>query len=216
MTVGSAIFWSVVLVVLAVTAYQLSVRRKWKVVGKIFGGLVLVAVVASGGLWAWNRYENRPRVVEMLDGVRLGMSPLDVKLLKGASNNDATATPERTDGEYRLVWFFKPSDFDPRLGVIFYGKETDRLKVAIVCETDGYNKVLGLGRFSSEEEVTAKLGQPTETSIAKDGLAKLVSFKPYKIAFRLSKGQVSEVCISESGAVAYAEEYQADQAQKRK
>lgn len=219
MTVGSGILWSTVLVVLAVTVYQLSVRRKWKVVGKIFGGLILVAVVVGGGLWAWNRYENRPRVVEMLDGVRLGMSPLDVKLAKGAPKNDATATPEkteRTDGEYRLGWFFNPSESGPTLGVIFYGKEISSLKVAIVCETDGYNKVLGLGRFNSEDEVTAKLGQPTETSIAKDGLSKLVSFKPYKIAFALSKGQVSEVCISESGSVTYAEEYQADRVQKPK
>src|SRR5262245_57158449 len=109
MTVGSGILWSTVLIVLAVGVYQVSVRRKWKIVGKIFGGLIFVAIVAGGGLWAWDRYENRPKVVELLDGVRLGMSPLDVKLAKGEPQNDATSKPEKNGaGEYKLQWVFQP------------------------------------------------------------------------------------------------------------
>jgi hypothetical protein len=214
MTLGTGILLSTVLVLLAVAVHQVSVRNKWKVVGKIVGALIGMALLAGGGVWGWSRYQNRPKVVEVLSGVRLGMSPLDVKLAKGAPKSEDLATKEKD--EYRAGWVFNESDSGPSLLVLFYGSESTNLRVSIVCETDGYSTFFGLGRFSSEDAVIAKLGKPTRTSIAKDGLQKMISYEPYKVVFTIAKGAVTDICISESKGVKFAEEYQASQTEKTK
>ena len=215
MTVGDGILWSTVLLLLAVAAYQVSVRNKWKAAGKMVGVLLLVVVVVVGGSWGWNRYKDRPREVTELAGVRLGMSSVEVKLAKGAPQNEAEAKTEREGDEYSLLWYFKDGDYSPVVQVRFYGKTEDTLKASVVCDT-GASRLFGLATYSSERQVVEKLGPPTKTSIAENGLSKVVSFKPYKVAFAVEKGTVTEVCISQSGTVAYAREYKASPSQDQK
>ena len=135
------------------------------------------------------------------------MSPLEVKLAKGAPKNEAEAKTEKENDQYFMFWNFKEGDYSPTVTVTFYGKTEDGLKAAIVCEEDGYSKLFGLGRFSSEKEVVEKLGAPTNTSIAENGLSKAVSFKPYKVGFAIAKGTVTELCITQSGTLKFSREF---------
>lgn len=207
MTVGSGILWSTVLLLIALGAYLISVRGKWRTVGKVAVGLFGVSGVLLSAAWGWNRYEQRAQVVEELDGVRLGMSPLDVKLRKGAPQNGGEDAPTKDGDTYRVGWLYHATDNGPFLAVIFSGKSPSALQATIVCEQDGYNRPMGLGRYTSEDEIVDKLGRPTAVSIASNGLSKIISFEPYKVAFSISKGVVTEVCVTSSGVVSYTEEY---------
>lgn len=208
MTVGSAIFWSTVLVIAAFAARAVTRSGKWRVVRTIIALIVGLSIVAALGIWGWSRYQERPIVTDELVGIRLGMKPVDVKLLKGAPFNEDTAVPEVKDGEASMVWGFRESYSDRVLVVHFVGPAVDSLGVAIVCERDGYSKLFGLGRYSRESDVIGKLGEPTRTSIDSNGLSKLISFKQWNVAFGVSKGVVNQVCVSSSGAVVYLKEYQ--------
>lgn len=171
----------------------------------MLGGAIGVVAVLSLLGWAWYRHSNRLVVPTELDGVALGMTALDVRLAKGAAGGDLKPEPAK-DGDLSMAWFYENND--TTLIVIFAGKTEETLKVSIVCESGGYNRVLGLGRFSSEADVIAALGEPTDVSINKEGLSKMVSFKQWKAAFEIAKGQVNDVCVTESGSVSYREEYQ--------
>jgi hypothetical protein len=217
MTLGSGILWSTVLLLLAVAIYQVSTHHKWKTVGKVFGVLILCGVLISGAIWGWYAYQNRPQVVTELDGVRLGMTPLEVKLLKGAPTaaSEMTQEPDRSAGgeepspaTFRLAWTFgNTQSFGGVLYVVFRGAARDHLKTSIICETDGYDKALGLGRFNSEREIVEKLGSPSEQSIDRQGLKKTISYKRWNVAYEITKGSVSSVCITASGRVRYRHEY---------
>jgi hypothetical protein len=135
------------------------------------------------------------------------MGPLEVKLLKGQPTNAADSTPSKQGDEFGLWWLFRSDGGDGSTMVTFYGPTPDSLKAAIVCARGGYSTLLGLGRFNTEKDVLTKLGEPTSQSIGKDGLSKIISFKPLKVAYELTKGSVSEICVTESGTIGYVEEY---------
>jgi hypothetical protein len=98
MGIGAGILSSTVLILLAIAIYQISARKKWKTVAKVFGAFVLLLVVLGAGIWGWNAYKARPKVLTELAGLRLGMTPLEVKLAKGAPTNDQASKPEQVEG----------------------------------------------------------------------------------------------------------------------
>lgn len=208
MTVGTAIFWSTILVLAALGIRAVSRTGKWQVVGKVTVTIVGVCGVVAAGMWGWSSFKERPVVTDELSGIRLGMKPVDVKLLKGAPFNEDTVVPTVKDGEASMTWGFRSDYSDRLLQVHFGGPTVDSVGVVIVCERNGYSKLFGLGNYSSEADVVEKLGQPTRTSIDSDGLSKLISYKTWNVAFGLSKGTVNEVCVTSSGAVVYLDEYQ--------
>lgn len=205
MTLGSGIFWSTVLILVVLGVRLISAKKKWRLVSKIVGGLILAIAAVVAGLNRWDAYQKRPRVVDELAGVRLGMTPVEVKLAKGAPDQQEDQPGDKGDLGQR--WLFGTREYDEKLGVLFYGKSEDSLRVSIVCLRDSYRELLGIGRFSSEADLISKLGQPSGTSIAKDGLQKLVSFERWKVAYEIAKGQVSQICISETGSVSFVDEY---------
>jgi hypothetical protein len=205
MTVGAGIFASTLLLLFALAVYQITIRRKWRVVGKVTAFFVLVAAILGGASWGWYRYSNRPSVATELDGIRLGMGAVDVRLAKGAPSEEGE--PERdTDGELSVAWLYGTGDAYSL--VIFSGRDTSDLKVSIVCEAGGYSRVLGFGRFDAEASLLNSLGPPTSQSINKEGLAKMVSYQQWKVAYEIAKGQINQVCVTESGRVTFREEYQ--------
>jgi len=139
-------------------------------------------------------------MVDTLDGVKLGMSQLDVQLAKGKptdsevdDDGDAISVYSTSEGVFMLI--------------VFRGDKPDQLKAAVVCEHGGYSTLLGLGKNNSEQDVLKKLGPPTSTSVHAAGLSKLISYAPYKVGYEIEKGQVQEVCISSTGKVSYGTEY---------
>ena len=207
MSLGTGIFASTVLLLFAAALYQITIRQKWKTVGKVFVGVVLVGLVTAGGIWGWTIYSERPSVVTELSGVRLGMNPLEVKLAKGAPATENQPS-QQEDGEFQITWVYSLDDnAEEHTLVIFRGEKAEATSVAIVCESGGYSRVLGFGRFDSEKDVLEKLGPPTNESIRQNGLSKVISYKPWKVAYEIEKGLVADRCISESGKVSYTAEY---------
>ena len=212
MSVGAGLVWSTVLLLLALAVYQISTRKKWKIVGKVLGVLVVVCGTLGGAYWAWMRYQARPQIVLELNAVRLGMTPVEVKLAKGKPTNDETAKIEKGDkDDFTLLWTFQDSSYGAQSSVRFFGKTESEIRASIICEKDGYSQLLGLRQNNSEQDVLDTLGKPTRESINKEGLSKLVYFKPWNVGFEFTKGAISQLCISDN-SISYIDEYKNDKA----
>jgi hypothetical protein len=207
MTLGTGVVLSTLLIIAAVGIYQISVRGKWKIVGRVVGILLLCIGVLAGIGWGWYSYANRPSAAQELEGVRLGMTPVQVTLARGEPTKKSETAKDK-DGEIRVGWTYQDTGTtDEWTLVMFFGRSENELKASIVCRRGGYTTLHGLGRFNSEGDVLNKLGQPTNESIHKSGLSKIISFASLKTAYTITKGQVSEVCVTDTGAVTYADEY---------
>lgn len=170
MSLGTAIFLSTVLILLALAARQISRKKRWGLVLRVLLAVAICFLLLAVGMWSWWQYQERPFVVGELSAVRLGMKPVDVKLSKGAPANEDSAVPEvDDDGTASLVWGFRETYGDRLLIVHFSGPDPESLSVSIVCEKNGYARLFGLGCYSTEQDVLDKLGQPTTTSISRDG-----------------------------------------------
>ena len=56
MTLGSGIFWSTVLVLIALSVWRLSVAHKWRTVGKLVGMLIVIGIVVVGAIYGYKLY----------------------------------------------------------------------------------------------------------------------------------------------------------------
>lgn len=208
MTLGTGVFLSTVLLVLVAAAYQLTVRRKWKPVGVVFGGVVSLLLLCGLGIYGWQLYEQRPTPVTDFGGVRLGASPVDVKLALGPPNNESEAGVSKEEEEVSLGWVFgNLGETDHRIVVLFYGKDERSLEASIVCEDNGFNKVFGLGRYTPEVDVIEKLGEPSYTSIRTDATSKMISYAKWHVAFEIERGSVVSICATKLGKVKYRDEF---------
>jgi hypothetical protein len=210
MTLGDGIFWSTVLVLLAAAIYQMSIRKKWKTVGKVFGVVILAGAAIGGGAWAWDAYNNAeeefvPSVVTALGGIRLGMSPVEVKLAKGMPETENEPTPNE-QGKFVMDWAI-----GGMFPVVFFGDSPNNMKVALICQSESAflpGDLLGLRRNDTESAVIERLGPPTHESISADALSKTISFEQWKVAYTITQGRISGWCVTESGSVTYSDEYQ--------
>lgn len=240
MTLGTGIFASTILVLLAVALWQVTKHRRWRLVGTVFGVLVGLTALIALGVWGWTEYANRPTPQRSLAGIALGMVPAEVKLRKGEPQsvspftcgrplsslpkegrfNDLDATQQalllelirtaeaRMPGtrcgppntsEARARWFF------PDMHVVFK-TSNNGLKVSSICRDSGTERLIGVSPGAPESDVLAELGKPTHVSIRNDGLAKVISYRQWNVAFELEKGRVSAMCVAE-GDVRYPDEY---------
>ena len=197
MTLGTGIFASTVLVLLAMAIRQITVRHKWKLTGKIAAGFVAVCAVIGGGLYAWNYIANlppAPSVVTELAGVKLGMSPTDVTLALGKP--DTAGEPE-VDKKGKTNFYY--SYVLDNLIIKFSGKDKFSTKVWAICSADTGPRILGFDvAVSSEDEITRYLGKPNSVSINSAGTDKFIYYKKWNVAYGISKKTVQLKCVSES------------------
>ena len=198
MTLGEAIFWSTVLILFSLGIWQITKQRRWKSVGKVVLGLVLLNVVIGASYWGWIRYQERPIVMSELAGVRLGMTPVEVTLKLGMPEKKE----EQSTGTGREMYFdYTDTNF------VRFDTEGSEMRACMIGSSDMRATIAGLGTYSSEDEVISKFGQPTKTSINKDGVRKILSYSQWNAAFEIEKGRVVRMIISSSGAASYKEEY---------
>lgn len=170
----------------------------WKLLLKIVFIVILIPILIGALTLAYQWYQDLPRPVSQLGPIKLGMKPVDVTLSLGKP------TEETTDYKGRERYIYKDYSGTTEY-LISFDKDQG---VSQVCTEDYYNDVFGLGVYDREKNVTDKLGQPTKTSINKEGLVKLISYRQYNVAFGIKEGSVALTCISSSGEVTFAEEYQ--------
>lgn len=200
MTIGTAIFLSTTLLVVAFAIHQISKHGKWMAISKWAAGFSAVVALAVIGFVQWDSYDRRPQPPQpedTLHGVRLGMSAVDVKLAKGL--------PEFVSDDGHL-WNFHP-DRELTVAVMFDDSPPESKVVKAVCADTSRSIVLGVTSFDSEDAIVRRLGSPSSTSIAGSGLSKYISYKSYNAAFELEKGRVKEVCITSEGAMTYGKGY---------
>ena len=217
MTIGDGIFYSTLLLILAGSIYAISVRGKWKTVGKVFSVFVLVVAVCAGIFYGYDQYQSRPQsspppatpepltaVTEYM-GVKLGASRVDVTLKLGAPQEESslvTPTGKRRD----VLTYY---DFQ----VILEGEEVAD-SVFMVCSSGTYKygrELLGLSITDSEDIVLKELGTPTNESINKDGLQKIMNYKELNLSLILAKEQVEQICMTEGGSIAWIDEYRIEE-----
>jgi hypothetical protein len=172
----------------------------------------LIGALVGGGVWGWLAYQNRPYVVDTLAGIRLGMTPLEVQLVKGKGVMLPPLEQESVGPNDRFSSFSLYGDFsdhlDPYvLGVSFRGNDPHSMRVTQVCEKKGNNKLLGIGHYSKEQDVIDRLDEPSRVSINAEGLRKYLSYEQWKVGFEIEQGNVIEICITESGELIYHTEY---------
>ena len=199
MTLGQGIFWSTVLVVITFAVHQISVRRKWRTAGKFIGACLFALFLVAASTWGWFAYQNRLQVATELDGISLGMTPLEVRLAKGAPTSEIERDADK------LVFYYRPGSGSETL--IFFSKDLGQLRATQICIIQGYERVLGFGPGSSEKHIVKRLGKPDETSINIDATSKLISFRRWNVSYTIERGRVQDVCISDSEFIRFANEH---------
>lgn len=204
MTQGESIVWVSILVLGALGVRQINQKKKWGLVVKMMGGLVLLGILVGVGMWTWALYRERPRPMNELGELSLGMSPLDVSLTLGKPSREVP--PGETDGSRRLF-------YEGLGGVDYFVKFSDVdngsiEQVEIICTNNYLFEIFGLGKYDSEKDVIKKIGPPTTQSIRIDGLAKIISYKEWNVAFEIQKGDIMGVCVTSNGEVSYLLEHE--------
>jgi len=195
MSSGESLILIAVVSGLGYLVYHIHRKKKWKLLLKIAGVLVLIGIIIAASVFAYFWYINRPHEANKLGKISLGMSPVDVTLQLGKPSAELVDD----DGGKRFVY--------SGYSAIDYLIKFENDSVAFVCTYQYLNEVFGLGVYDSEEKVLKKLGSPSNTSINKEGLTKFISYDKYKVSFGIERGEVDSVCVTKSGKVSFAEEY---------
>lgn len=203
MTIGEGIFWSTIVIVVFVSIVLLSKYGKWKIFFKCFSVLLGLGGVISLGVWAFSKYENRPQKMNSLNGIHLGMSLVDVTLAKGKPDDESDFDPT-PDGFRKFLLY---GNFQDSYTYAILRGPKESMIVTDVCDKGGYGRVLGFSKFSSEQSIVEKLGEPSNISINEKGTEKILSFEQWNAAFEIAKGSVVKVCVTSWPQMRYSKEF---------
>jgi len=203
MTIGEGILWSTIVLVVFASIVLLTKKKGWGAFFKVLAIVVALGLVVGAGVWVYSKYENRPLVMSSLEGISLGMSEVDVTLIKGEPRKISKLDPA-PEGFRKFMLFDHGSD--SYTYAILRGPEGSMV-VTDICDKGGYGRVLGFSQYSSEKDILEKLGQPSNVSINEKGTEKILSYPKWNAAFELSKGSVIKVCVSNRPQVRYSVEY---------
>lgn len=207
MSLGTSLIWIAVLALLVYGIRLITKKKKWRLVIKVIAVLILLGILIGLGVWGWSVYKDRPQPVDTLGSISLGMTPIDVTLAVGKPTQEIL--PNELDTSRRYI--YEGYGGDLKYTIKFSGSdETPVDVVQVVCTGDYMNEVFGLGKYDSEKDVIKKLGSPSNQSIRADGLAKMISYEKWNVAFEIQQGDVTKTCISSSGKVTYLKEYGED------
>lgn len=188
------------------------IQKKWSFwASTIYILLIVTGMIAAIAIPAYQNKLIRNQVVTEMNGIKLGMRPVEVTLAKGRPSN-FSVNPEINENGIYLNWNFYYSNSsvnDYWVTVDFYGKDINSLKVDRICSNRPAELSLeGVPylEYTGEKELINKLGKPTHISIFKDGTSKLISYQANKVAFEFTRNEITQVCVSNS-EVSYTQEY---------
>jgi hypothetical protein len=213
MSLGTSTFLSAILLSLVVIFISTKDRWKWKrIVVLSVAGFVALFLLASGGYLLYTALSNRPRAENAFWGIPISASKSDVKFIKGEPSD------KTTDGEWE-TWEYTSqftNDVALKYGIAFKGARLHSVWVspsrplgivdAAVWLSDKGIQQVGYG--DSYESIVHKFGTPSNVSQSKNDLARIASFKKYRVFFLLEKNHVSVYGIYNPavGPVLFSEE----------
>ncbi len=203
MTIGDGIFWSTVILVTFASIVLVTKKRRWGTFFKVLVIFVALGAVIGAGVWLYFKYENRPQVMSSLNGISLGMSEVDVTLQKGEP--DQIDERDTTPDGFRKILVYKGTSDSYTYAILRGGK--DSRVVTNICDKGGYGRVLGFGQYSSEMDVLEKLGEPSSVSVSEQGTEKILSYPQWNAAFKLAKGNITTVCVTNRPKMRFSVEY---------
>lgn len=186
MSTGSAIILSTILLIVSVGAWRISVAHRWGTVGKVLGVIVLLIAVIIGGIYAYQWYQERPKVVDNLSGIRIGMTEAEVVVEMGSPDS---VTNEKT---HKILRYTKEYRYQYGRDILVSNKSR---KVETICEAGEFTDP-HLNSYVSESELIERFGEPDYTFIEPSGDYKTLSYPSYNLTFIIRSGNMSEVCLS--------------------
>jgi hypothetical protein len=210
MDIALAIVVSVALLSVVLLFVATKDRWNWKrITAIVIGAPAVVALLATCGVVAYDRYQNLPRAQLSFEEVPLLASRADVRFLKGEPNADMSGVEE-------WVWALPVQrgmlNQGPvrkaSLSVTFWKDSVGR--VAFIADTGRTESpwLLGFHLGSSYEDVFEKLGQPSFVSTSKDGLLRILTFATFNVFFAFERGRVTAYGITagRNGPVRFIDE----------
>ena len=166
--------------------------------------LIGIAVLVSG-LGYWWHLKHKIQPVTTWHDVQLGMSDLDVTLAFGRKPD---CTGVESSNEKELV-------FNGRTACstsLSFRRESDsKFKLVKICTPYFAPADIDNYEFSTpesdEKRAVRNLGEPSFTSINKEGTTRLSSFARYNVAFAFENEQISLYCVTTDMPVRFSEEY---------
>lgn len=175
--------------------------KKWLSIGfKIVWLIILVPIVISSLVYAYQWYQELPSEVNGLAGISLGMKPVDVTLTKGKQSG------EKVGDDGRLRYIYTDYSGNPELFIKF-ADSTGEGGVVTICSYEYRDRVFDLGKLDSLSKVLNKLGEPTGKSISADGTRQLITYSQYRVAFIVAENRIEETCATSEEKMTFIEEY---------
>ena len=175
-------------------------KRFFKIIGALIGGLIVIAAVVLAGLYGYDQYkQNTFRPFEEVDGVYLGMRRGDLLFKTGL---DMRCSHKETDQtECNFFRYLNPSR------PIGYSKEDLFIGNGVIRLEDDTVVALSKDRFIPQDLQTQayntgallkKLGDPDVLVISKDLTSRHYMYADQQLIFTYSKNSLSSICWGES------------------
>jgi hypothetical protein len=192
MDVGTGIFLG--LFTIAVVILYLKTRERWnwrKIVLRPVIALVVVGGLGTVAFSAFDKYQQRPKLITEFFGLKLTDSLDDVKFKRGLSKS--------IKEDY---WSYDLAE-GGMLTVKFKGSKITSLFFTGDCSLcDNLN---GVHMGSAYADVIERLGEPSFVSTSDDGLMRILSFKKTNQMFIFAEGKVigHGIYLVSNGAVKF-------------
>lgn len=176
---------------------------------KIAGCVAMLCLLGGAGLYVVTADRDRrpePMRINELAGVRLGMSPTDVTVALGKPSAAAKLESDGGGRAHLTYVYTKEHNQDYALNITFHGADGFSLHAAVICEKGAFSDLLGIDKFSQEQDVLRLLGQPSHSSVRSDGLEKAISYDAWNASFKIARGHVVALCIHLGNFIAYDHE----------
>jgi 4-amino-4-deoxy-L-arabinose transferase-like glycosyltransferase len=191
MSIGTLIFFSVVLLSVVLLFISTKDRWNWKKILLFFIGIALIiCLLVGGGYWAYITISNRPHLEHTFWDIPISASKSDVKFLKGEPSS-------KTGGEDWDWWEYVGNK---ESGDYIYNIAFKKDKIHFIIDQGkgsilNHSWIQGIGYGSDYGSVVKRFGSPSHTSTTEDQLIRVLSFKKYGIFFLLEKSKVSALGI---------------------
>lgn len=210
MSTGEGIIWATIILLISTGFFFVTKKKKWRIVGKILGILILLVVLINVGIFAYYRYQESPRPQNSIYEIELGMLPVEVKLILGEPAYEGNRDNSETKQEdlYFLYKAYSWSDSNDIGKYIRFTKQDGEYRAYLICDDRANEQLFGFDSYTTEDEVIKKLGTPTNESIRADGLSKILTFGDLNVSFTFEKNKVTSFCVTDDNEVTFVEEYE--------